>query len=210
MADPVAFPNIGITMLDFDLVDPVNIARMEGRRTEEEYAYEPHWRASFSLPPVNNDNIGALRVFLTSRGTFLAHDYSRPRPLSYDDGTPLSGTRAIGGAFSGDAVINSLSDRLAPVIQGLPEDFAFTAGDYIEFRISAKIRSLHRIAVDAVGNDSGIVTLTLQTPVPQEFTTSHTAHLEKPSCVMKVEKRSTPLTPVNSTFSFEAVEVFPR
>lgn len=210
MADPVAFPDIGITMLDFDPVDPVNIAHMEGRRTEEEYAYEPRWRALFSLPPVNNDNIGALRVFLASRGMFLGHDHSRPRPLSYDDGTPLSGTKAAGGAFNGDAVINDLSDRLAPVIQGLPEDFAFTAGDYIEFRISAKIRSLHWIAADVVGNDSGIVTLTLQTPVPQEFDNADTVHFEKPSCVMKITSRSTPITVATSTFSFEAVEVFPR
>lgn len=210
MADLVAFPDIGVTMLDFQLVDPANVARMEGRRTETDYSYEPYWRASYSLPPVNNDNTGAVRVFLERRGTFLAHDQSRPRPLSYDDGSALSGTKAVGGTFDGDAAINDLTDRLVPIIQGLPASFALTAGDYVEFRKSAKIRSLHRIAADVVGNASGVVTLTLETPVPDEFTTSDTVHFEKPSCVMQVTSRSTPMTVVNSTFSFDAVEVFPR
>lgn len=208
MADPIAFPDLGIVSAEFYQVQPRQVARMEGRRTEAEDDYSSYWTAQFNLRPYPNTDIGAALAFLNYRGTFLAHNPLRPRPVYYGS-TPLSGTKAIGGAFNGDAEINDLSDRLAPIITGLPASFVLTAGDPIEFRSSAKVRSLHLIATDATADSSGIVTPTLNTPVPSGFTASHTVHFEKPSCVMMITSKSTPINLVNSTYSFEAVEVFP-
>ena len=209
MSNPIAFPDTGVTQMAFDLIDPAKVARMEGRRTETAYDYEPYWQASFNLQPQPNTDIGPLRRFLMRRGTFLAHDHSRPRPIAYA-GSPLGGTKAGGGAFNGDVAINDLTARNAPVITGLPANFEFKVGDYIEFRQSAKVRSLHMIDADATANSSGVTTLALTTPVPSLFDTNDTAHLEKPSCVMQVLDKSMPLTLVNSTFSFDAVEAFPQ
>jgi hypothetical protein len=205
---PVAFPDLGIVSADFYQVQPRQVARMEGRRTEAEDAYSPYWTASYSLRPYPNTDIGSVLAFLNSRGTFLAHNPLRPRPVTYGS-TPLSGTKAIGGAFNGDAGINDLTDRLAPIIDGLPANFVLKAGDHVEFRQSANVRSLHIITSDAMANGSGIVTLALNTPVPTGFTTSHTSHFELPSCVMMITSKSTPTETLNSIYSFEAVEVFP-
>lgn len=209
VSDPIAFPDVGVTQFDFTLIDTAKVARMEGRRTETVYDFEPYWRASFSLPPQPNEDIGALRRFLMRRGTFLAHDHSRPRPIAYA-GSPLSGTKAIGGAFNGDAEINDLTTRNAPTITGLPANFVLSVGDTIEFRQSVRVRSLHIVDADVTANASGVATVTLTHPVPDLFNANDTVHLEKPSCVMQVRDKSMPLTVVNSTFSFDAVEVFPR
>ena len=208
MPDPIAFPDFGIVSADFTQIQPRNVARMEGRRTETEDAHHPYWRASYNLRPYPNTESGSIEAFLSYRGTFLAHKPTRKRPVTYGN-TALSGTKAVGGAFNGDAGINSLSDRSAPIIDGLPASFVLKAGDMVEFRASATVRSLHMIAADATANGSGVVTLSLRTPVPSGFDTDDTAHFELPSCVMQITSRSMPLTVVNSTYSFDAVEVFP-
>lgn len=208
MTTPIAFPDLKISSCTFDHVVPRDVARMEGRRTEAEDAHFGYWTASYSLAPYANTDIGAVLAFLNYRGTFLAHNPLRPRPVAYGQ-VPLAGTKAVGGAFNGDAGINDLTDRLAPVITGLPDAFVIKAGDFVEFRASSTVRSLHLITADATANSSGVITLALSTPVPSVITDSHTAHFEKPSCVMMITERSVPSSVVNSTYSFSAVEVFP-
>jgi hypothetical protein len=206
---PIAFPDIGLTSAVFDQIQPRKISRMEGRRVEAVDAYAPYWTAQYSIRPYENTDIGSVLAFLYHRGTFLAYHPLRPRPVTYGSAA-LSGTKAVGGAFNGDAGINDLTDRLEPVIDGLPDAFVLKAGDLVEFRKSTTERSLHLITADATANSSGVVTLTLSTPVPTGFTDSHTAHFEKPSCVMMITNRSVPTTPSNSIYSFDAEEVFPQ
>jgi hypothetical protein len=158
--------------------------------------------------PKRFGDTGKMRSFLAYRGQFIATDPGICRPAAYPGG-PLSGTKAVGGAFDGSAALNSLSDRLAPVIQGLPANFQFTEGDLIEFRESTLVRSLHTIAADVAANASGVATVGLHWPVPADITTSAVVHLEQPSCIMKVTQKNQPRGARSTSFSFEAVEVFP-
>lgn len=205
---PVSLPVFRSANADFRPIHPQQVARSEGRETASVEEYARWWTAQYNITPVSNDEAWRLARFLSSRAPFVATHPLKLRPLAYLD-APLSGTKAIGGAFDGSAVINDLSDRSAPIITGLPADFQFTEGDLVEFRQSVTVRSLHMVKADTPGDQDGIVTLPLDYPVPLEVTASATVHLEKPGCVMKIMSDSQGLQPVVSTgFGFEAQEVF--
>lgn len=209
MADPISMPDAKVTGLPFVYVDPHATARMEERRTETVYDYAGWWKASYSLAPEQNDETGPIRAFFAHRGNFIAHDPTRPRPVVYGQ-TPLSGTKAAGGAFDGEAAMTDLSNRAAPQISGLPSGFQLRTGDLVEFRQSINVRSLHIIGADATADIAGLVTLSLKWPVPEPIVQTDAVHFELPACIMKVQSSSEPMSPAASTFSFEAVEVFPR
>ncbi len=208
MVTPVVMPDLKVVTGDFRPVHPQQVARSEGRETASIESYARWWTAQYNITPISNDEAWRLATFLSSRAPFVATHPLKLRPLAYLD-SPLSGTKAIGGAFDGTAVINDLTDRTAPVITGLPENFQFTEGDLVEFRQSATVRSLHMVKADTSGDQDGIVTLPLDYPVPLEFTASAVVNLEKPGCVMKIMSDTQALRPVVSTgLSFDAEEVF--
>lgn len=209
MADPISMPDVKVTGLPFVYVDPHDTARMEERRTETVYDYAGWWKASYSLEAKRNNKTGPIRSFFAHRGNFIAYDPTRKRPVTYGK-VPLSGTKAAGGAFTGEAAMTDLSNRAAPQISGLPSGFQLRTGDLVEFRQSINVRSLHIIGEDATADIAGLVTLSLKWPVPEPIVQADAVHFELPSCIMKVQSKSETMTPGTSTFSFEAVEVFPR
>lgn len=208
MVTPVALPDLKITATDYRPIQPLQVARSEGRETASIEGYARWWTAQYTITPISNDEAWRLSRFLSSRAPFIATHPLKCRPLAYPGG-PLSGTKAIGGAFDGTAVINDLTDRTAPIITGLPTNFQFTEGDLVEFRQSATVRSLHMVKADTSGDQDGIVTLPLDYPIPLEVTASAVVNFEKPGCVMKIMSDTQSLRPVVSTgFSFDAEEVF--
>ncbi|TPL06690.1 hypothetical protein [Mesorhizobium sp. B2-4-11] len=215
MANPINLPAVEWTECSFDPMRPRATDRMEGRRTEGQSVGTPWWTANYKPGWLEPANIGLLDAFMMQAGddgeTFLGYDVFRPRPILMDTGAPLSGTKAGGGAFNGTATLNSITNSRTVVIGGLPAGFQFSPGDYIEFRMTALMRSLHRIMAPATANGSGIVTLSIKYGLDtQNFTTSSVVNFEKASCVMQIDPGSYSGTKSweSRSPSFSATEVF--
>lgn len=215
MADPIDLPDIGWREVIFDPVRPRNTERMEGRRTEAQSFGTPYWTARYTAGLLGFEDFGKLDAFIMSAGddgeTFLGYDVFRPRPIAMNTGTPLSGIKAGGGAFNGTAILTAITNSLTVTVGGLPAGFILSPGDYVEFRMSAPVRSLHRITTAATANGAGVVTLSIKYGLDtQHFTTAAIVNFEKPACVMQIDPGSFsgPKSKRYGNQSFSATEVF--
>lgn len=216
MADPITLPNIPWSQVDFTPISPVSVSRMEGRRTEEMSFATPYWVASYAtgtLLPAQSGLFDAFMMKADARGShFLAYDVWRPRPIAMNKGLPLSGTKAVGGAFNGVATLQAITNSRTIVVSGLPAGFILSPGDYVEIRQTALKRSLHRVAEPATSNGSGVVTVSILYDLDtQNFSTSAAVNFERPSCVMMLDPGSVQASKSLSSrdTSFSATEVFP-
>lgn len=214
MATLITLPSVVYSQISFDPVRPRDTSMMEGRRSETQFFGTPYWVASYAaarLTTVEAAAFDALRMELEDGAYLLAYDAHRPRPIAYQGSAPLSGTKAGGGAFNGDATLQSITNSRTIVISGLPNGFQLSRGDYVEIRKSANVRSLHRIMAAATANSSGIVTLAIRFGLdPGVFTLPCTAHFEKASCVMELDpgSYSLPKSWPNYAVSFTVTEYF--
>ncbi|WP_322886622.1 hypothetical protein U8C36_06740 [Sinorhizobium medicae] len=215
MADPIPLPVLPWKDCQFESINPTDVSMMEGRRSEEQAAGIPFWKAQYTTNWMTPALYGLFDAFVmksSSRGApFLGYDLFRPRPIAHNNGKPLSGTKAGGGAFNGDAVLQSITNSRAIVVAGLPAGFKLSPGDYVELRMSALVRSLHRIVESATANASGVVSLSIMFGLDiQHFTTAATIHFEKPSCVMTMDPGSVsaPKSWAGREASFSATEMF--
>lgn len=120
--------------------------------------------------------------------TFYGGDYGRPLPLAYPNGfTGL--TRAGGGAFAGAASSWSVNGtRDVPVLNGMPAAFSLSLGDYIMWRWETggeQRRSLHRSVEAATASGAGVLTVTVEPPLPTLIPGAAVADLLNPVCIMK-------------------------
>lgn len=218
MVTVIDMPDIaGWTDVSFDPVIPRETDRMEGRRTEAQKFGTPWWRGTFSAPWLKPRDFGRMDAFMMMAGdsgeVFRAHDPFRSRPIAWleeNGNVPLSGTRAGGGAFTGTATITARISTLL-TISGLPANFQFLAGDYVEVVKSQTLISLHRITADIQASAGGVVALPIRFPLDvQNFTLPLTANFEKPSCLMQIDPGSYrgPKAWSSRNPSFSAQEVF--
>jgi hypothetical protein len=215
MTTPISLPNVPFVSCDFNPVRPRAIERMEGRRTESQSAGTPYWTASYKTTFLSESDMGIMDAFMMQAGddgeTFLGYDVFRPRPILMDTKVPLSGTKAVGGSFNGTAALQEITDSRTIVVEGLPAGFKLSPGDYVEIRMSALLRSLHRIMASATANSGGVVTLSIKYGLDlQHFTTEAVVNFEKPSCLMQIDPGSFSGTKSWSDRrpSFSATEVF--
>lgn len=216
MANLYTLPALFFDDCEFDPVQPRDVDLMEGRRTESQTFGTPYWKAKYRFVFLKREQLGLVDAFMmdvqSASSYLLGYDISRPRPIAHDVGKPLAGVKAGGGAFNGDAVLQSITNASTIVVSGLPSAFTFSIGDYIEIRKSNIVRSLHRVRAAAVANGAGVATLSIRYPLDtQNFALPCTVHLEKPSCVMQMEPNSWSASKSMSarTPSFSATEVFP-
>lgn len=194
MSEILSLPSIGWRECTFDPVRILSTSRMEGRRTESVSNGTPYWKATYRATYLSKEDFGLMDAFMMLAGdggeVFLGFDVFRPRPIAMDQNKPLSGTRASGGAFTGDCTIQSISARSVGLI-GLPAGFIFSPGDYVEVRKSTKVRSLHRVMSPGIADAQGYATLNVRYNIDlQHFDVGCTAHLEKPSCTMQIDPDS--------------------
>lgn len=192
MADPIELP-AGIMFLtsEMRMFAVEDAARMEGRHLESVQSGFPYWKASFASQRLALSQLGRASTWLENAkragGLFLAHEIVRPRPYMENLGIPLSGFKALGGAFDGTATLSLINNSRQVVVEGLPAGFQLVESDYIEFRMSNSVRSLHTISADATANASGLVVVNLTYGLDvQHFNISAVVEFEKPSCVMRV------------------------
>ena len=215
---PIALPNIiGWEEVEFDAVKVKETERMEGRRTETVRHAQGWWKATYRTGFLNFRDYGRMDAFIKKvdgGGEFFrAHDVFRPRPMAHDNGQPLSGMRAGGGAFDGTATLSLVVDSRTVDITGLPALFEFRAGDYVEFRMADYKLSLHTIDADVSADPGGAVRLSISYELDtQNFTTAAVVNFEKPSCLMQIDAGSIEARKARRSRrpSFSASEMFPR
>lgn len=195
-------PALGFNQNSFDLVVPRSVNRMEGRRTEARNFGTPYWQASYQIVPLFPEQSGKadawIRKVLSRGGVFRAYDTSRPRPVAFGL-TPLTWTPDL----------TTITDARTVVVSGVANNAQFREGDYVAFRMSDLVVSLHSIAADVQANSSGAVTLTLDPALDtQHFTTAAEPIFEKPYCLMQPEDWSFSKQLLGGAPSFSAQEVF--
>lgn len=217
MVDPVPLPKVGFRAGPFDPIQPRDTNRMEGRRTEGQKFGTPYWVAKYQTTSLTDAEFGLVEAFMMSAGdngeTFLGYDVTRPRPILHDDAAhnPLSGVKAGGGAFNGDASLLSILNPLLIQVGGLPIGFRLSPGDYVEVRRSPLVRSLHRVSAATMSDGAGTCIIPIKFALDvQTFTLPCTVHFEKPSCVMQIDpgSYSAPKELITREASWSATEMF--
>lgn len=214
VANPLALPS-WLKFEEFKMrpVDTKVVSQLEGRFTETANFGTPYWALTEARTAYLTDaQIDDLEAFFhqAQRGgaTFHCPDHFRLRPRAYGD-VALSGTKAGGGAFNGDAVISAISNSRQVTISGLPSGFSINRGCLFEVRKTLLARSLHRVTASVVANGSGVAVVAFESPLDTGiFTTAATAHFEKPGCVMMLSEWDMPRAYGGRKATFSATEVF--
>lgn len=213
VATPLALPP-GYRFGEWTLkmVHSRDVSMLEGRRLESADFGTPYWTLTARTASMTIAKADAFESFLfqASRGgaTFVCPDLYRKRPRAYGE-TPLSGTKAIGGAFNGSATIQTITNSRQVTVAGLPAGFVLKAGDLIEFNASALVRSLHMITANVTSGGGGQAVVKFEPPLNTTvFTTSATAQFEMPSCVMMLTEYDMPKGAGAKVATFTATEAF--
>ena len=192
-ASPLEIPETGIRYIEWDmeLIRIRDSGYLESRMLETADFGTAYWRLSAGTDLLRSSAADTLDLFLNKASaggqTFIAFDRYRKRPRAYG-ALPISLIKALGGAFNGDAVISSIASSVSISLSGLPAAFVINAGCLVEIRKSTLARSLHIVTADVTSSGGGTATIGLIPPLNTTvFTTSSTAHFEKPSCIMKLD-----------------------
>lgn len=212
----IDFPDLPYEEFDIQPIDTRFTSPMEDRANETARFGTPFWRLframTGKLTYGETDTADAFFQSASKGGTwFLCHDVYRPRPRAYG-ATPLSGTKAGGGAFDGTAVLAAVTNSQTINVSGLPAGFMINKSALVEIRKSDFVRSLHRVMVAATANGAGTVTLSIEFPLATGvFTTGNSiVNFERPSCLMQLGTDfSLPKSQSNRRASFTAMEGFP-
>lgn len=190
--------------VSFDPVQPRNMNRMEGRFTEGQTFGIAYWNGVWTAGYLSPRDYGLIDAFIMEAGdqdvVFRGYDVFRPRPIAHDSGRPLTTPTATITARTSQSL----------TLSGLPSQFIFRRGDYIEVRKSDTLISLHRVIRDAQANGAGVVTVQIRYNLDlQNFELPLTANLEKPSCLMQLTPGFTGAKSWNSRSpSISGTEVF--
>lgn len=145
---------------------------------------DAYWSVDLTFARKMPTEVLRLRTWFDSMqgglGSFLCHDYARPRPLDYlisgYTGLVKAGTS---DAFTGSAVVDALS-AYEITLSGLPDAFQFREGDYVGL-VESGHYGLYQVAADQAADASGIAALDVFPAVNTSlFSTSASANLEKP------------------------------
>ncbi len=215
VAEPLSIPDGNIRYIEWDmeLVRTRDVSMLEGRMMETADFGTPYWKLSVGTDLLRSDAADDLDFFLRQASvggqTVVAYDRYRQRPRYYGL-VPLSGTKAIGGAFDGSATIQTITSGRQITVAGLPVGFVLRSGDLIEIRKSALARSLHYLTNDVTGTAGGTAVVQFNPPLNTNvFTTSSTVHFERPACVMILNQGwSLPKQRQQRRATFAATEAF--
>ena len=196
-------PDFGFNQVSFDLIVPKSVNQMQGRRTESRIFGTAYWTAQYQLIPQAPVQAGRadawIRRIQSQGAVFRAYDASRPRPVMAGL-MPLAWAPTVTGISVNGRTIG---------IAGVGTDFQFTEGDYIAFRKSDLVVSLHSINSDAQANGAGSVSLSIEPPLDtQHFTIASTPIFEKPYCLMQPGDWQAAKPIFGVAPSFSAQEVF--
>lgn len=203
----VNLPAVPFAQCEFDAIRPSSSERMEGRRVEGQSTGTPYWVAKYRTDFLTREQSGQMASFRMkcsdNGGFFLGYDIDRQRPLKYLGGFPAG--------FNGDANVRSFINTRSAELQDLPPLFQLVEGDYVEFRRSNLLRSLHTIAAPVTGTAAGRATIQFDYPIDlQHFAVPCTVHFHRASCLMQIDPGSwsAPRAMADRNVSFTATEMF--
>lgn len=197
-------PDLGYEQVGaFNLIVPRSGNRMEGRRTEVRLFGTPYWQAEYRMAWLTERRFGQadawIRKVESRGGVFRAHDVFRPRPIEFG-ATPLTWTPTL---------TSITNDGRTVLVSGVAANARFREGDYVAFRMSELVVSLHSVATDVAASAGGVVTLQIDAALDtQHFTTAALPIFEKPYCLMQPSDWSAAKSWSSRNPSFSAQEVF--
>lgn len=152
----------------------------------------PLWKTTMSIGTLNRDQSDEWRGFILSqRGAqrlFVGFEIARQMPRNYQNGFP--------GGFTGvpSSWLQSVDSNGFAVLRlsGLPAGLALTTGDYVDFRWNTYSRALVRLLEPATANGSGVLSASIEPPVPALVPLTAVAHLDNPGCLMKLMSETAP------------------
>lgn len=165
--------------------------------------WRAEWTLAAALQQTDSDEWSAFIASLDgAKRTFLGADIARPFPKLYPNG--FAGLiRAGGGAFDGS--FTSWSQTITAdgqallTLNGAPAGFALSTRDYVGLRwTTSSIQRRHKVRAleGGVANGSGVIAgLTVDPPVHVTVVPgSAVAHVDNPSCVMRIIPSQTQVT----------------
>lgn len=176
------------------------LSPIAGGRVSGVTAGFPLWRGRWTLSgSLSREGSEAWRAFVSSlRGqqrAFFGYDYGRPYPLFAPNG--FAGfSRAGGGAFDGSALTWSVNaDRDVVTLTGLPASQSMRIGDYVMWRwtgtdipgAGTARRALCRLVEAADISGGGVVSFSVEPPLPSLVPGDSVADLARPCCVMRYD-----------------------
>lgn len=192
---PRAMPTLGAASQSFEPLRNDFLSPENGGRLGALTAGFPLWRGEWVLGKGINEAkadvwLAWLRAQRGPMNLFFGQDYRRPFPMAYPKG--FAGlVRAVGGAaFDGSATswsINGTGDVLT--LNGLPAGLAFSVCDYVDFRWTTggvARRSLVSCVEPVTASGGGVATFAVEPPVPTITPGGAVAHLDNPSCLMRL------------------------
>lgn len=210
MKAPAAMPDMYVAFQEFELQRIDYAAPEASGRVAGVQAGFPLWQAVYTLTRMPIENSDEWRAWLSGmRGAtrrFIGRDIARPVPREYmETGLP--------SGFDGDCsdwteTINADGDSEI-ALEGLPDSFVLSQGDYIGFRWTATEDSvvgltwhaLVRVVEGATADGSGNATVTVEPPVPTAVPDSAVAYLNEPGCIMALNLEETSLQAVDRLYS---------
>jgi hypothetical protein len=207
MVAVVNLPSVPFSQCEFDPIRPSSTERMDGRRVEAQSTGTPYWVAKYRTDFLDREQAGLMTAFQMkcsdNGGFFLGYDIDRQKPLKYLGGFPAG--------FAGLANVRSFISSVSAELQDLPAGFQLVEGDYLEFRRSTFVRSLHRILAATTASAAGRATVQFSYPVDlQHFVVPCVVNFYQASCLMQIDAGSwsAPRSMADRNVSFSATEMF--
>lgn len=210
---PITFPRampagIGVSRCRLEPNFVTVAPRTRGAELIEVEIGDAYWSVDLTFARKMPAEVLRLRTWFDSMraglGTFLCHDYARPRPLDYLlSGLPA--TKAGGGAFDGSCDVDAVTAHTI-TLSGLPDAMQFREGDYVGLVQSSRY-GLFQVTVDQAANGSGVVTLDVLPAVNLNvFTADATAQVEKPVAEFKPLTRTADPAPERTAVVIRGVQ----
>lgn len=209
MKAPVEMPTMYVGLQKFEPRRVDYIAPEASGRVGGVQAGFPLWEAVWMLGRMPDDNSDEWRAWLTGmRGQtrrFIGRDIARQLPKAYLE----TGMGAFNGICSDwSETINADGDSEL-FLDGLPNGFVLSPGDYVDFRYDATEdaiaglawRVIVRIVEGGTANGSGEVTVVVEPPVPTAVPSDAVAHVSETGCIMALILEETNLDGVDRLYS---------
>jgi hypothetical protein len=179
----------------------------------------PLWSGVWTLGRMPEDNSDEWEAFVDGlRGAtrrFIGRDLKRQYPKLYPDGFGAFGA-FTGQASSWSQSINSDGDCLLTLHLGAAAaGLTLSKRDGIDFRYTATEtsvaglgwRALVRVVSGGTADGSGVVTVTVEPPIPTAVPDIATAHIEQPGCVMVLVGDQSSLGPIDRLYSINGGQI---
>jgi hypothetical protein len=219
MKAPIEMPTLYVAQQEFKLQRVDYMAPEASGRIGGVQAGMPLWSGAWTLGRMPEDDSDDWEAFVDGlRGAarrFIGRDLKRQYPKLYPDGFGAF------GAFTGQAsswsqsIVTGGDCQLTLHLGAAASGLVLSKRDGIDFRYNATEtsvaglawRALVRVVSGGTANGSGVVTVTVEPPIPTAVPGSAVAHIDEPGCVMAPVNDQTTLGPIDRLYSINGGQI---